>query len=141
MRRGFLILTVLCLLALLCGCTARKNNPPSDAPAQTAFSSDAPAQADFLPGVWVNAGRYSEGRDFVETLTVGSDGTVKVHLDYQGSPYADLTGTWQRVGAHLSFRMSDGSIRDYEYAASERALTLTGGGKTVEYQRKEINLS
>ena len=39
-------------------------------------------------GTWVNAGQYTEGRDFVETVTLRDDGSLSVHLDYRGEPYA-----------------------------------------------------
>ena len=68
MKKLFSILALLCLsAALLCAC-----------------SKKSAGGSDLLPGVWVNAGQYSEGRDFVETLTVNADGTLRVHLDYQG---------------------------------------------------------
>ena len=86
-----------------------------------------------LTGIWVNEGQYSEGHDFVETMTLLDDGTLLVHLDYQGSPYADLTGTWIAENGSLTFTLEDGTVRVYEYRRSGIYLTLTGNGKTVEY--------
>lgn len=120
MKKLFSILALLCLsAALLCAC-----------------SKKSAGGSDLLPGVWVNAGQYSEGRDFVETLTVNADGTLRVHLDYQGAAYADLDGTWVESGKTLTFTMSDGTVRVYDYAVSQTELTLEGSGKTVAYQRK-----
>ena len=128
MKKSLWIPVLLCLFAvLLCACAEKKNN--------SATVTAAPP--DLLPGVWVNEGRYTEGRDFVETLTVNPDGTLTVHLDYQGSPYADLTGTWAREGKSLTFTMSDGTVRVYDYEADAAALTLTGSGKEVRYQRMQ----
>ena len=102
----------------------------------TAATTEAPALS--LAGVWVNAGQYSEGRDFVETLTLNEDGTAKVHLDYQGKPYADLEGTWTADGTTLSVDFTDPNTRDrvYTYALTETTLTLTGSGKDVKYLRQ-----
>ena len=102
----------------------------------TAATTEAPALS--LAGVWVNAGQYSEGRDFVETLTLNENGTAQVHLDYQGKPYADLEGTWTADGTTLSVDFTDPNTRDrvYTYALTETTLTLTGSGKDVQYLRQ-----
>lgn len=136
MTRQISCLTLLCLLLclLLCGCGGRQTagtEPAGSPPAQT--EPQLPPERDPLLGTWVNTGRYSEGRDFVETLILEADSTVTVHLDYQGQPYADLTGTWTREGDTLTFTMSDGTVRIYAYHIDGRFLTLTGDGKTVEY--------
>ena len=125
MKRLFLCLALLCLLLAACG----------GAESPTA-STAAPGPG--LAGVWVNAGQYTEGRDFVETLTLREDGTAEVHLDYQGKPYADLAGTWTAAGDTLSVDFTDPNTKDrtYSYALTETTLTLTGGGKDVEYVRK-----
>ena len=117
MKRLFVCLLLLCLL--LSGCRT-----PQAAPA--------------LTGIWVNAGQYSAGRDFVETLTLNEDGTALVHLDYQGSPYADLAGTWTADGTTLSVDFTDPGTRDrvYTYALTETTLKLSGGGKDAEYVRR-----
>ena len=97
-----------------------------------------PQTVPTLTGTWVNAGQYSAGRDFVETLTLNEDGTALVHLDYQGSPYADLAGTWTADGTTLSVDFTDPDTRDrvYTYALTETTLTLTGSGKDVKYLRQ-----
>ena len=122
MKRLIACLALLCLLLTACG----------DAE-HAAASGEAPA----LPGVWVNEGQYSEGRDFVETLTLHEDGTAEVHLDYQGRPYADLAGSWTALGDTLNVDFSDPNARDrsYSYALTETTLTLTGSGKAVVYRR------
>ncbi len=97
-----------------------------------------PQAVPALTGTWVNAGQYSADRDFVETLTLNEDGTAKVHLDYQGKPYADLTGTWTAEGGTLSVDFTDPDTRDrvYTYALTETTLKLSGGGKDAEYVRR-----
>ena len=126
MKRLLVCLALLCLLLAACG----------GAESPTA-STAAPGPG--LAGVWVNAGQYSEGRDFVETLTLREDGTAAVHLDYRGKPYADLAGTWTAEGDTLSVDFTDPNTKDrtYSYALTETTLTLTGGGKAVEYVRKK----
>ncbi len=117
MKRLLAFLLLLCLLLSAC-------RTPRAVPA--------------LTGTWVNAGQYSEGRDFVETLTLNEDGTAQVHLDYQGKPYADLAGTWTADGNTLSVDFTDPNTRDrvYTYALTETTLTLTGDQKAVEYIRR-----
>ena len=124
MKRLLVCLALLCLLLAACG----------GAESPTA-STAAPGPG--LAGVWVNAGQYTEGRDFVETLTLREDGTAEVHLDYQGKPYADLAGRWTALGDTLNVDFSDPNARDrsYSYALTETTLTLTGSGKAVVYRR------
>lgn len=114
--KRLLCLALLCLL--LAGC-----REPQAGPA--------------LTGTWVNAGQYSQGRDFVETLTLREDGSVTVHLDYRGADYATLEGSWSAEGSTLSVDFADPNTRDrvYTYALTETALTLSGDGKEVVYQR------
>ena len=113
-----IILCLALLGPLLCGCGA-----------------ETPA----LPGVWVNAGQYSEGRDFVETMTLREDGSVTVHLEYQGADYATLEGIWTQENGTLAVDFSDEAVKDrsYSYTLTETTLTLNGGGKEVVYQRSE----
>ncbi len=114
---------ILCSLALLClllaGCQTPREGPS-------------------LAGSWVNAGQYSPGREFVETMTLLENGSVTVHLEYRGADYATLEGTWTAEGNVLSVDFTDPDTRDrvYTYALTESSLTLTGDGKDVTYQRQ-----
>ena len=123
-----LLALLLCLL-LLTACA--KPEAPT-----TAATTESPALS--LAGVWVNAGQYSEGRDFVETLTLNRDGTASVHLEYQGKDYATLEGTWTADGDTLSVDFTDPNTRGrtYTYTLTETGLILTGDGKNVEYVRE-----
>ena len=127
MKRLLVCLALLCLLLSACG----------EAVPSAPVSTEAPAPA--LAGVWVNAGQYSQGRDFVETLTLHEDGRAEVHLDYRGRPYADLAGSWTALGDTLNVDFSDPNARDrsYSYALTETTLTLTGSGKAVVYRRQK----
>ena len=122
-----LLALLLCLL-LLTAC-ARPETPT------TATATDA---APSLAGVWVNAGQYSDGRDFVETMTLRGDGSVTVHLDYQGKDYATLEGCWTAENGVLSVDFTDPNTKDrsYSYVLNGICLTLTGDGKEVEYFRQ-----
>ena len=97
-----------------------------------------PQSASPLCGVWINAGQSSEGRDFVETLTLRGDGSVTVHLDYRGADYATLEGSWTAENGVLNVDFTDPDTRDrsYLYTLKGTSLTLTGEEKTVEYVRK-----
>lgn len=124
-----LLALLLCLLLLTaCG----KPETPTTGEA----TAEAPGVA--LAGVWVNVGQYSEGRDFVETLTLNRDGTAVVHLEYQGRDYATLEGTWTATDDTLWVDFKDPNTRDrsYLYTLTENGLVLTGDGKDVEYVRE-----
>ena len=113
---------ILCSLALLClllaGCQTPREGPS-------------------LAGSWVNAGQYSPGREFVETMTLLENGSVTVHLEYRGADYATLEGTWTLRDDTLTVDFTDPNTRDrvYTYTLTETTLTLTGDGKEVVYQR------
>ena len=127
--KRILAVLFLCLLLTACGGPAE----PTAAPAGT---TAAPGPG--LVGDWVNAGQYSEGHDFVETLTLSPDGTARVHLEYRGSDYATLEGSWTEAAGVLTVDFTDPNTRDrvYAYTVTETTLTLTGDGKAVEYTRK-----
>ena len=121
--KRFLFCLLLCLL--LAGCGGRET---------VTTTESGPG----LAGVWVNAGQYSDGHDFVETLTLAADGTVTVHLEYRGSDYATLTGAWTAENGVLNVDFTDPNTKDrsYTYTLTETTLTLSGDGKAVEYQRR-----
>ncbi|MBR6376281.1 MAG: hypothetical protein IKS05_00790 [Oscillospiraceae bacterium] len=102
---------------------------------------DTPQAGPALAGTWVNVGQYSEGRDFVETMTLREDGSVLVHLEYQGADYAALEGSWTAEGDSLAVDFTDPNVRDrvYRYSLTESTLTLSGDGKDVEYTRLSQN--
>ena len=98
----------------------------------------SPEVGPSLVGTWVNEGQYSEGRDFVETLTLTEEGGILVQLDYQGRPYATLEGVWSAGDGVLRVDFADPDTRDrvYSYTVTETSLVLTGDGKDVEYVRR-----
>ena len=129
------ILICLALLWLLAGCAVREAavSVGTDAPPSTPTTTQEPV----LTGVWVNRGQYTEGRDFVETMTLREDGTALIHLDYQGKDYATLEGRWTAINGMLSVTFRDGETKDrvYRYTLTDTTLTLTGDGKDVTYER------
>lgn len=127
-------LLLFCLL--LAGCGAGEAAAPEvEASRETAAPETREGAA--LVGSWENRGQYSQGRDFVETMILEENGTARIHLDYQGEPYADLEGQWLARNGELlvTFRGDDARDRSYSYAVRDGVLTLTGDGKEVTYQR------
>ena len=112
---------------------AETGAPATEKPASV--PEQLPGEA--LCATWINAGQYSEGRDFVETLTIEPEGTIRVHLDYQGRPYSDLTGVWQMEGNTLTFTMSEGTVRVYDYELDGTVLSLRSEDRTVVYRRSD----
>ncbi len=136
MKRILACFVLLCLL--LVGCEEAET-PTTTAAARTDAPATTISAAPSLVGAWVNAGQYSDGHDFVETMTLAGDGTVTVHLEYQGADYATLTGTWTEESGVLNVDFTDSNTRDrsYAYTVTETTLTLSGVGKDVTYQRQE----
>lgn len=136
MKHILVCIALLCLL--LVGCEVVET-PTTTAAARTDAPASAAPAVPALVGVWVNAGQYADGHDFVETMTLAADGTATVHLEYQGADYATLTGVWTEESGVLNVDFSDPNTRDrsYAYTVTETALTLTGEGKDVTYQRQE----
>ena len=99
--------------------------------------AEKPAPSGLI-GTWVNAGQYDDGRDFVETMTLREDGTITVHLEYQGRDYATLEGTWHTEQDVLTVDFTDPNVRDRTYTCtlSGDRLILAGDEKAVEYSRK-----
>ncbi|MBQ1410662.1 MAG: hypothetical protein IIY94_05240 [Oscillospiraceae bacterium] len=117
-----IVALMLCFLLAACG---KVETPPTDPTVPS------------LAGVWVNAGQYSEGHDFVETMTLAADGSVTVRLEYQGADYACLTGSWMEADGVLYVDFADPGTKDrsYSFTVTDTTLTLTGDGKAVEYRR------
>lgn len=136
MKRVLVCLALLCLLLAACG-EAQTAETAAGIPAPATVAATSPA-APSLVGVWVNAGQYSEGHDFVETMTLNADGGVTVHLEYQGADYATLTGAWTTENSVLNVDFTDPNTKDrsYTYTLTETTLTLSGDGKAVEYLRQ-----
>lgn len=130
--------------------------PPSDGdlpvlPTQTEAPTDATAlpgpddtaappenEAEPLLGVWRNEGQYTEGRDFVETLTMNADGSCTVHLDYRGADYQTLQGVWFAADGMLVYTLEDPSgpvERSFLYTINDGTLVLDNGAKIVSYER------
>ncbi len=136
MKRVLACLALLCLLLAACG-EAQTAETAAGIPAPATVAATSPA-APSLVGVWVNAGQYSEGHDFVETMTLNADGGVTVHLEYQGADYATLTGAWTTENSVLNVDFTDPNTKDrsYTYTLTETTLTLSGDEKAVEYLRQ-----
>ena len=136
------LILVLLLTLTLCGCGRAADKPEQTLP--DADSSALPPEAEELLGVWVNAGQYEAGKDFVETLTLADDGTAVIHLDYQGRDYATLTGSFTTQAGVLIVHLSeDGTNYDriYDYTLENGDLILTSESKTVRYSKSVGDIS
>ena len=126
-------LVLLLLFVLLVGCTAKVQPAETAQPSETEETVD---ERQEVIGVWRNAGQYSEGRDFVETLTLREDGSCTVHLDYQGEDYQTLEGSYTVEGGILCVEYGDqgGTVsRSFQYTRDGRELILKTEAKTVTY--------
>lgn len=124
------------LLAAGCSVTAPDQTQPTEQPeTQPKIFSDDPA----IAAVWINAGQYSEGREFVETMTLLEDGKAVIHMDYQGSDYETLHGTYTALQGVLtvSINADEPYQKIYQYELDANILTLYGNDKTVTYRRSD----
>ena len=130
-------LAALTLVLLLAGCAA----PGSRAETEAMPVTEAPAEdgeAAALIGMWRNAGQYSEGRDFVETMTLNEDGSCTIHLDYQGEDYQTLSGSYEVKNGVLytDLDTENGQMqRSFQYTLDGRELILQNEQKSVTYIR------
>ena len=126
-----LILPLLCVLLLLCGCSAAAQDETSSAPLQTVD--------DTLVGIWVSADGGGE-RGMLETITFGADGSLTVNLRYEGSDYQTIYGTYRADGRTAFCAITEGAEPfeiEYQYRIDGRELFLTNGEKTAQYLRND----
>lgn len=126
-------------LLLLCGCTT-KATPKQTEPQETQNiqNTQNQTQENLLLGTWINTGTYENGSQYEEILTVFDNGTVSVVLNYKGSYYTTLTGSY--VLASNCFSVTIDSVEepfttDYHYEVDGRQLTLTDFKGTYTYLR------
>ena len=117
-------LAALTLVLLLAGCAAPGSGTET-APVTETPAEDGEAAA--LIGMWRNAGQYSEGRDFVETMTLNEDGSCTIHLDYQGEDYQTLSGSYEVKNGVLytDLDTENGQMqRSFQYTLDGREMIL-----------------
>ncbi len=135
-----LICLFLALLLLAAGCTAadpqqtETETLPAQSETQTQQFSDDPA----IAAVWVNGGQTPDGQDYVETMSLLSDGAAMITIEYQGS-FQTLTGTYTALQGVLTVTIADDPPyqKIYQYELDANLLTLYGNDKTVTYRRSD----
>lgn len=129
-----LICCLLCLL--LCGCgESAVQEVASTAPTQQESLAAEPIPRE-LPGVWVSASGGE--RDMIETITFGEDGSLMVHLDYEGSDYSTVTGTYCIKEGKLVCDITGGTTpfqKEYTFRIDGRELYLTDEDSEAHYLR------
>lgn len=130
MKRG-IVLLLLGALLLLSACAAQGESASLGAEKP---SADIPQE---LLGTWVSADGGGE-RQMVETITFSSDGSLTVHLDYQGSPYQTISGSFTVEGGTVHCSITEGTAPfdvDYEFTVDGRELYLNSGDRSSHYLR------
>lgn len=118
--------------ALLAGCKTQ-TAPPTE-PTETAQLDEQLV----LVGTWRNEGQYSEGHEFVETMTLDRGGVCTIHLEYQGADYQTLEGTYIVSDGMLYTTLDDsgGTVnRNFKYTLDGDTLLLESASKEVTYLR------
>lgn len=129
-----LICCLLCLL--LCGCSAQAETTPTETDALPTESSAAEAIPQDLPGVWVSASAGE--RNMIETITFGENGSLMVHLDYEGSDYSTVYGTYCIRDGKLVCDITEGATPfqvEYAFRIDGRELYLTDEDGEAHYLR------
>lgn len=150
MHKKMICLLLASILLLCGGCSISGTEQKSTTAAKTeATPQQQNTQADIQPqqfsddaeiaAVWVNAGQYSDGKDFVETMSLLSDGTAIIAMEYQGSDYETLFGTYTALQGVLTvyIEADEPYQRTYQYERDANVLTLYGNDKTVTYRRSD----
>ena len=135
-----LICCLLCLL--LCGCSGKAASNPAD-PQGSSASESIPQESSVpesipqeLPGVWVSASAGE--RNMIETITFGENGSLMVHLDYEGSDYSTVYGTYCIRDGKLVCDITEGATPfqvEYAFRIDGRELYLTDEDGEAHYLR------
>ena len=132
--KRLLICCLLCLL--LCGCgesAAQESASTASTPQESLAAEPIPQE---LPGVWVSASGGE--RDMIEMITFGEYGSLMVHLDYEGSDYSTVTGTYCIKGGKLVCDITEGTTpfqKEYTFRIDGRELYLTDEDGEAHYLR------
>lgn len=142
MKKRIICLLCAAVLLLAAGCTAANlaqteqetQQPQTEVSAQPKQFSDDPE----IAAVWVNGGTTPDGRDYVETMSLLSDGDVLITIDYDDG-FQTLSGTYTALNGILTVTINDTTPYDrvYQYERDANVLTLTGNDKTVTYRRSD----
>lgn len=145
-----LICILIAVLLLSAGCTAKPQTaqttetaqlsgddtqpPQTELPTQPQQFSDDPA----IAAVWVSGGETPDGQDYVETMSLLSDGAAFITIEYQGS-FQTLTGTYKALNSVLTVEIDDDPPyqKIYQYELDANVLTLTNEEKNVTYRRSD----
>lgn len=142
------ICILLAVLLLFGGCSFHfsfhAGTPETTAPAETQSLQPEdlqPAQFSDDPDIaatWVNGGTYTDGQDYVETMTLLPDGAAMITIEYQDS-FQTLTGTYTALNGTLTVRIDADPPYDrvYQYERDANVLTLHSEDKTVTYRRSD----
>ncbi len=131
---------ILCLLLslLLVGCGTTKPTAPTvvtEATEATTTVFETSPIPDMLIGMWrsVDPGEL----DMVETIEIGSDGSIIVSCTYQGKDAGTIFGTYYIMEEvlHCDMTSTDGApyILDYRFELDGRELTLRADNKVAHY--------
>lgn len=132
--KRLLLCCLLCLL--LCGCGESALQEPSAAEPTPQESLSAEPIPQDLPGVWVSASGGE--RNMIETITFGEDGSLIVHLDYEGSDYSTVFGTYCIKDGKLVCDITEGTTpfqKEYTFRIDGRELYLTDEDSEAHYLR------
>lgn len=123
----------LAVLLLAAGCAA--GDPQQDTKeTQPQQFSDDPA----IAAVWVNGGETPDGQDYVETMSLLTDGAAMITIEYQDS-FQTLTGTYTALQGVLTVSIdADEPYQEiYRYELDANVLTLFDNDKPVIFRRSD----
>lgn len=141
--KKILCLLFAALILLTAGCAAAPISPqtePETQPPQTELPTQPRQFSDDpdIAAVWVNGGTTPDGEDYVETMSLLSNGAALITINYQSSAQT-LTGTYTALNGVLTVCVDDETPYEkvYNYELDANVLTLRNDEKTVTYRRSD----
>lgn len=150
MKRSIAFIAVICCLFSLCACSVKNAQDSSEIAQSSEMTSQVLTEMQsesvlFTETGWIDEallGQWSSAdggeRQMFEHLSFYENGSLVIELDYQGSHYGTLMGTFCVDGHNLLCSITEGADPYqviYEYRIDGRMLILQDDDGSAEYLR------
>ncbi len=150
MKRSVAFLAAIICLFSLCACNVENAQDSSEIAQNSETGSQAPEETQIESVLFTETGLIDEAllgqwssadggeRQMIEHLSFYENGSLVIELDYQGSHYGTLIGTFCVDGHNLLCSITEGTDPYqviYEYRIDGRMLILQDDDGPAEYLR------